>query len=113
MLDASEMERCYVRIAQRGEVRVYFFDGCSLEPVGEAPCGPDAALSRMSRPRRAGMTILVDYLARSENLVDATTLTIAFAEQFMRPYGEDEMVFVEEFRIEDWLRVMRMLGETG
>lgn len=113
MLDVTETERCYVGFAAGGTLRVFFFDGASLEPVTTEPLrGRGTGVSLAMQQSRTSVRILMDYLARSENLGDAETLAAAFADQFLRPLRVDEIVFIEEFRIEDWLRVMRMLGET-
>ncbi len=105
----DENERCYVGIATRGVGKVHFFNGSELEPIERSL---DSAATFAERKDRTGLAILRDYFERTESPNSADVLYRSFTDQFLSMLHEREILFIEEFRIQDWLRVMHMLGEA-
>ena len=105
----NEQERCYIGIASREMGRVHFFNGTELEPIERSL---DNAASFAERKDRTGLAILRDYFERTESPNSADVLYRSFTDQFLSMLQEREILFIEEFRIQDWLRVMHMLGEA-
>ena len=111
MPKVEELERCYVGFATRDRAKVHFFDGSVLEPI-EVRHG-NGGFGYASQKADTGLSILRDYLERTESANRAEALAQAFTEQFLSELRENEVLFIEEFRIQDWLRVMRMLGQAA
>lgn len=105
----DEQERCYIGIASREMGKVHFFNGSELEPIERSL---DSAVSFAERKDRTGLAILRDYFERTENVNSVQALARSFTDQFLSALHEGEILFIEEFRIQDWLRVMCMLGEA-
>ncbi len=110
MPKVEELERCYIGIATGEQAKVHFFNGSALEPI-EALHGLGWRYG--AQKESTGLSILSDYFERTENVNRAEALAPAFTEQFISELREDEILFVEEFRIQDWLCVMRMLGQAA
>lgn len=106
----EEFERCYVGITTGDQAKVHFFNGVELEPIEPSRC---IGWGYRAQPRNTGLSILIDYFERTESLNSAEALAQAFTDQFISPLQETEILFIEEFRLEDWLRVMRMLGKAA
>ena len=114
MPKVEELERCYIGIATGDQAKVHFFNGSALEPIEALRAYPcDIGWSYGVQKTNTGFSILTDYFGRTENLNSAEALAQAFTDQFISTLQENEILFIEEFRIEDWLRVMRMLGEAA
>ena len=114
MPEVKEMERCYVGIASGDRVTVHFFNGSELEPIEAMRAYPcDLGWSYGAQKTNTGLSILADYFGRTENVNNAEALAQVFTDQFISTLKETEMLFIEEYRIEDWLRVMRMLQEAA
>ncbi len=106
-------ERCYTGMMTPNGAIIHFFDGESLEPVATerayaCPLGWSYGAERVN----SALSVLADYLERTESLRSPRSLAEAFATQFLSQLGREQVLFIEEHRIQDWLRVMDMLGEA-
>lgn len=120
MFQVDELERCYTGVATAEGIAIHFFDGEALQPIAPRytfACGHRLG-GALEERENVAFTLLSDHLRRWRGLsqdaadIGAQTLMRAFAEQFL---GVDPrcILFIEEHRIEDWVRVMRMLSEAA
>ncbi len=120
MLRIDEAERCYTGIASPNGVAIHFFDGEVLQPIAPRytfACGHRWG-GAVEERENVAFTVLGDYLQRHNSSREAAELGAealmrAFAEQFLTDIDPRSTLFIEEHHIEDWLRVMRMLGEAA
>ena len=112
-----ESERCYTGVLTPNGVTIHFFDGKELSSVT-----PRYAFT--ARPRWGGTAeerqdlafmLLNDYCRQHGTSdeaaeIGADALMRPFAEQFLKDIDPQATLFIEEHKIEDWLRVMRMFA---
>ena len=110
----EEFERCYVGITTRDQAKIHFFNGVELEPIEPLRIySCDIGWSYGAQKSNTGLSILTDYFERVEKPNATKAMAQAFTDQFISTLRENDVLFIEEFRIEDWPRVMRMLGEAA
>lgn len=110
----EEMECCYTGIATSNGVAIHFFNGqelIPLEPLHAYACG--LGWSYGAEKTNTGLSILADYFNRREDTTSARALAEAFANQFLATVSATEVLFIEEHKIADWLRVIRMIEEAA
>ena len=119
MPQTEETERCYVASTAPDDVMIAFFDGDERVPI--APRSMFACRHSfggvLEERENVAFTLLSDYLARHGMSTEAVAIGAAalapqFTEQFLDVQLEAAL-FIEEYRVEDWLRVMRMVGEAA
>lgn len=103
-------ERCYTGIMTKDGAVIHFFDGENLDPVAPerayaCPLGWSYGAERVN----SALSIIADYIERTGSLRSPRALAEAFATQFFSTLDRENVLFIEEHRIQDWLRVMHML----
>ena len=112
-----ESELCYSGVQTPNGVTIHFFDGEDLNSVT-----PHYAFT--AKPRWGGTAeerqdlafILLNDHYRRHGMSDeaaeigADALMRPFGEQFLKEIDPQATLFVEEYKIEDWLHVMRMFA---